>query len=137
MTEAGWLIFKMSSCPATCIIYKELPLPGRMYLVLKATSYYRLQCPAFGFLSCLPSLTLLLDPDLHDLQASCLPPVVSVWALWLISQMLLIAFNFALVTILSLPSDKGKSLIRYNVAISSFFEGGGQGGPGWTANWSP
>lgn len=91
--------------------------------MLKATSYHGLQCPAFGFLSCLLSRALLLDPYLHDFQTPCLFPVVFVWALWLLPQMLLMAFNlhFPLITVLS--QTKVKSPIIYNVAISFFLEG--------------
>lgn len=91
----------------------------------KATSYHRLQRPEFGFLSCLLSPAVRLDPYLHDLQTTCLFPVVFVWALCLLLQMLLMAFNlhFPVITILSLSLDKVKSLIIYNITISFFLEG--------------
>ena len=127
--EAGWPTFRMSSCLATCIIHNELPSPWQDVPYAKSNLLLQASASCIWFLSCLLSPVLLLDPYLHDIQTPCLSPVVSVWALWLISQMLLTAFNlhFPLITILSLLSDKVKSLMIYNVTILSFLEEGGSG----------
>lgn len=115
----------------------NFPLPGRIWFVLKATSHGRFPCPAFGFLSCLISPALLLAPNLHDLQTHHLSP--SGFCLGALPRHSNASYSFQTPLPshhLSLPLDRVKSLIIYNVTNSlSFLKGTGRIRPGQGAEW--